>query len=268
MNKIEHTKAGKTAPSTFRMLLQRELVERCRKNPRYSLRSFAKTLGVSASALSDMLKGKRTITPRTIDRLGFALGLKKTEVERFKATAKPENEIQPAFQQILLDQYALISDWYHYAILELIKIRGVSHESSAIAKILGITKSEVNIAIERLERMALVEKTAVGSLVDTSDGFSTNISGNLTSNASRALQKQILEQAIHALVSLPIEVRNHTSMTMAVDPKLMPEAIEKIKKFRRELCVFLESSSAPKEVYQLSVALFPVTQISKSEGEN
>lgn len=262
-------------PKTFQSLLQQELVERCRKNPSYSLRAFAKSLEVSPSALSDMLRAKRPITDKTVEKFGFALGLRPKEIETFKTSAKPRKKTKAqrgtrrvSFQPIALDEYSLIADWYHYAILELIKIDGVRHEPAAFAKMLGITTSEANIAIDRLTRLGLVERGSDDRLRDTSSGFSTNISGNLTSQASRHLQRQILEQAIAALVKLPIEVRNHTSMTMAVDPALLPQAIEKITNFRRELCEFLESSAAPKEVYQLALALFPITQIEKQNRSN
>lgn len=252
---------------TFKSLLQEELIERCRRNPRYSLRSFAKTLDVSPAALSDMLKGKRAITERSVEKFGFALGLSLKEIEKFKKQTDGASENGKVdFAQITLDQYALISDWYHYAILELIKIDDFNREIGKIAKALTITKSEANIAIERLERLGLIE-TKKEKINDTSNGFSTNISGNLTSQASKQLQKQILQQSIEALQHVPIELRNHTSMTMAIDPDLMPEAIERIKKFRRELNTFLESKSKPKEVYQLSISLFPISQVSKLKGE-
>ena len=51
-----------------------------------------------------------------------------------------------------------------------------------------------------------------------------------------------------------------SSMTLAIDPKLVPIAIKEIRKFRRKLTKFLESAAPAKEVYELSVQLFPISK--------
>lgn len=252
----------------FRFYLQQELLERCRRNPKYSLRAFAKALQIGPAALSDMLNGKRTITVASIERLGLALGLPLRQIEVFKRQTKHPKTAQTTadlqFQKLTLDSFALISDWYHYAILELIKVKDFEPSTPWISKSLGITKAEANAAIERLLRLNLIQEQN-GRWVDNSQGFTTNIEPGLTSSASRYLQKQILEQSLKALEEIAVDLRNHTSMTMAIDPEDMPEAIERIKRFRHELCDFLERNQKPKEVYQLSISLFPITQIQKKQ---
>ncbi len=256
--------AGNLKSKDFRLFLQRELVERCRRNPKYSLRAFAKSLGIVPSALSDMLNGKRTITPASIQRLGLALGLNLSEVRSFTEgrKAKPSQD----FQQLTLDTFAIISDWYHYAILELMKVKGFKSDLNWIARALGISKSEVNAAFERLCRVGLIAVDKRGRWRDTSGGFSTNIiDSNITSAGNKKLQRQFLEMSIKALEHLPPQVRNHTSMTMPINPKKLPEAIARIKDFRRELCEFLENEKDLKEVYNLSISLYP---LSNTTGEN
>jgi hypothetical protein len=68
-----------------------------------------------------------------------------------------------------------------------------------------------------------------------------------------------LLQALEALEDVPLESRDQSSMTMAIDPSLLPEAKAKIRDFRRSLCAFLQENARPKsEIYQLSISLFPV----------
>lgn len=260
-------------PQDFQALLKEELVARSRKNPSYSLRSFARSLNVTSAALSEMLNGKRTITKKSIEKMGLRLGLSLGEVQFYQTgelTKKQGSIAAASFRQITIDQYSLISDWYHYAIIELLKVKNFNSDANWIAKALGITKSIASIAVERLLRLGLIEKNKEGELADTSSGFSSNINVDLTSMGSKQLQKQILEQSIEALLRVPISERNHTSMTMAIDPKHMPEAIKKITKFRRELCEYLESQGSASEVYQLSISLFPITQIKNDSkpGDN
>jgi len=254
-------------PVNFRMYLQQELVGRCRKNPRYSLRAFAKALAIGPSALSDMLNGKRNITKDMTQRLGLALGLSPSDLSEFNETKTVDFDTprSPDFQQLTLDTYAIISDWYHYAILELMKVKGFKTSSSWIAKALGISKSETNVAVERLIRVGLIRKAKDGKWLDTSGGFSTNINENLTSAASKKLQKQTLELSVKALEEISVEIRNHTSMTMALNPKSLPEATEKIRRFRRSLTHFLENDGQPTEVYNLAISLYPLTQVNPAK---
>jgi uncharacterized protein (TIGR02147 family) len=82
------------------------------------------------------------------------------------------------------------------------------------------------------------------------------------------MQKQILTQALVALEEVPIEKRDQTSMTMAIDSSLIPEAKLRITRFRRELSSFLENGKKKDQVYQLALSLFPLTQIEDKKGAN
>lgn len=253
----------------FRLFLQSELLKRCKANPLYSLRAYARSLRVSPSALSAILNGKRPLTEKTKVRLGLALGLSLGELKKFSHadSTKKGIKVTPTirFQQLALDSYAVISDWYHYAILELLRVKSFKPESKWISKALGITTSEVNIAVERLQRTGLL-KIENGSWQDTSqNGLATNIHDDLTSTALRKLQRQVLEKSITALETLPTSVRNHTSMTFAIDPDDLPEAKRKIAKFRRDLCEFFEKTKKPTQIYNLGVSLYPLTTISEGE---
>lgn len=242
----------------LRAILQQEFVERCRKNQSYSLRAYAKSLGIEASPLSAILRGKRPIGSKTKKRLGLALGL---SAEKLSELSDNKINSNIKMQQITLDSYALIADWYHYAILELIRVRSFKADIQYVSKTLGISATEAHIAVERLVRMGLLEINEKGQWLDTTEnGFATNIQMDVTTAAARKLQLQILEKAADALKEVAIELRDHTSMTMAINPEDLPAAKEKIKKFRRELCVFLERNKKPTQVYQLGIALYPVTK--------
>lgn len=52
--------------TSFRYWLQRQFAERCKKNPRYSLRAFARFLSMDPSSLSQILSGKRSVSKKKI----------------------------------------------------------------------------------------------------------------------------------------------------------------------------------------------------------
>ena len=244
----------------FRKLLQAELSRRCRTNAAYSLRAFARSVNVEASALSKMLKAKRPITDKMKVRIGSALGLSTRDIAKF---ARPSD----SFQVVDLDSFAAISDWYHYAILELVYTKDFKPQPKWIARRLGITTSEVNIAVERLFRMGFLTIDAKGKWIDTSEnGELSHINPKFTSDAAKRNQSQLLELSKKALQEIPLEMRNHTSAAFCFDPKDLPRAIEKIRNFRREFAREFQPLKIGKEVYQIQISFFPLTK--KISGDN
>jgi transcriptional regulator with XRE-family HTH domain len=258
------TRRKPAAAPNFRALLQTELVDRCRKNPGYSLRAFARSLGVEASALSQIISGKRPLTDKMRIRLGSALGLPLTRIKNIPADDDGRTE---GFQQITLDQFAVISDWYHYAILELTNVVGFKSEAAWISKRLGITKLEANVAVERLMRLGLLEERN-GRWIDASEnGELTHIAPSLTSSASKKYQCQLLELSKAAVHEIGLERRNHTSATLVFDSVDMDSAIERIKQFRRSFAKEFQPSSGGTDVYQIQISFFPLTIQSEVKRE-
>lgn len=257
-----------------RVFLQNSLIKKCQSNPRYSLRAFAKYLGTEPSFLSKILAGKRSVTPKFIERCGQKLGLAPNELKSFiehspKTTNTDRSQVLSAgYQTLTHDHFQIISDWYHFAILELTKIEGFRPEEKWIANKLNITVFEARDAIQRLVRLKLLKKK-INTLV-ASGSFST-VGGPATSAAFRKLQIRILEQAIEALQNTAIEDRDQSAITMAIDKSKLPEAKLKIREFRRSLCQFLQPKKAQKtHVFQLAISLFPITKDPKKslKGES
>ncbi len=258
----------------FRLYLQAEFLKRCRKNQRYSLSAFARALRIDVSTLAKLLKGQRPMGRLVIRRLGERLGLAPKQIQAFlivrqqaRAPQAARDSVDPDYQQINLDTFQIISDWYHYAILELMTVKGFRGEPQWIARALEISPAEAAIAIERLVRVGLIEIKENGKWIDRSDGFTTTIGNPFTAAAFRNLQAQVLKKALVALEETPFELRDQTSMTMAIDPARLPEAKEVIKRFRREMNQFFVECGNPSQVYHLGVSLYPVTKI-KGEGES
>ena len=67
----------------YREMLREELQRRTGRNPRYSLRAFAKCLGVDVAALSSVLSLKQTITLRTANKIVSKLDLPEKERDFF-----------------------------------------------------------------------------------------------------------------------------------------------------------------------------------------
>jgi plasmid maintenance system antidote protein VapI len=261
MNAMNSKTSAQPAHQGFRMRLQRELMERCKRNPNYSLRSFAKALKINHATLSLILRGARPLTSKKCIQLGQALGMSPAELASHMDPVATAPIVTPEFKNLGLDTFIAISDWYHDAILELTRLKQFKGDARWIAKRLGISPSEVNIAVERLVRLELLEIQPGGKWLDRSGDNSTFVSDDFTAVAFRKLQKQLLELSARALEEVPKPLREHASMCMAIDSRDVPEAQKRMRQFRKEMCAYLQRQEAkPDQVYQLMTGFFPVTK--------
>ncbi len=251
--------------------LQREFASRFRRNPKYSLRSFARLLKMDASSVSQLLSGKRRASPKLIIRLCEALDaslwekqrLLKFAGERARSKDPTLTDNSPSFHQLSLDAFSVISDWHHFALLELTFTTGFKSNPSWIAGILGVPVTEIKSAIARLKRLGLIE-VREGRLAKTNTYITNGVAGVDTSTGHKQLQRQVLQRALDAIDNTPPEEKDITSMTLAIDVDRIPEARKIIKKFRRDICQFLENGKRTR-VYNLGVQLYPISKCTLSK---
>lgn len=237
-------------------LLQTEIESRRLKNKSYSLRAASRDIDIHVSILSQLLKRKRTLNSNYKKKIFSYLKLSDEQIEMI--TKQSENKI--VFTQVELDIIRSISDWYHDAIIELLRTKGVKSNADYIAKRLGITEQEAEAAISRLMNLGIIKKQMNKTWSVSFDN--TLIYGNDTTNfALQTLQRQLLEKAIEAIKIVPKKDREQASMTMAINKKDLPKAKELIKKFHKELCEFLQRPNRDSdEVFQLITSFFPLTK--------
>jgi hypothetical protein len=242
--------------TSFRLWLQRQLTERCKKNSRYSLRAFAKFLSIDASSLSQILSGKRPLSKKSVQVLCQKLSAQPQDLKSF-GLIKTNQVIDADYMQVSLDTFAVIADWYHFAILELTFVSAFKADPKWISKKLSITVDEAKSAIERLKRLGLLLEEN-GSYIKSSN-LLTNQSDVMTSAAHKELQKQIIEKALLAIDECTSEEKDITSMTMAINISNLEKARELTRKYRREMCSLLESGDQT-QVYNLGIQLYPISK--------
>ena len=244
-------------------------MERCRVNDRYSIRAFAKSLDLAPSTLSELLNGKRKLSKSLRDRIGKALDMDAEQLRAFKTKVHGNCNLlsqtsEPSYETLALDSFYMVSQWYHYGILQLVKTKGFKNCPNWIAQRLAVTELEVKQAIARLKRIGILEEED-GHLVDVTNGETTHLRENFTNGQLRDFQVRALQIAIDKLQSVPIEYRDNTSMTLAINKEAIPFAKKEIAKFRRKLTKQLEEFGEPDEVYQLAFAMSPLTEVTEEE---
>lgn len=214
-----------------------------------------------------LLASKRKMTDKTIDRLSKPLHLSHEAVRHFKNAVGSSMDSTPReeFRQIAFDHFRSISDWYHYAILELVAVEGFRPDARWVARSLGISSGEVKAGVERLVRLDLLKITPSGKWQNCL-GNNSNSANDLVMVARRNLQKQILEKAITALDEVPMDIRDQSSMTMAIDSSRIVIAKKLLNQFRRKLSTILQEGGTRDSVYHLSLSLYPVTKSRKKRS--
>lgn len=255
----------------IQQMLRNQFEERRSRNNKFSLRSFAKKLDMSPSAVSEILNGKRDVSLKMAEKIAFRLNLNPQEsqsilghFQKVKGPKVKNTLFGRQTIQLQIDQYNTMSEWHHFAILSLIETKGFQHEPKWIAARLGITTKKATDALDRLVRLELIKQTKDKKYKKTGKHFSTTT--DISSQSLRKTHHQNLELAHDKLDSVELLKRDFTAMTMAVDMKKLPQAKEMIKQFRRELCDFLETDEQT-EVYKICIQLFPLTEF-KTTGDN
>lgn len=236
------------------MVLKKELERRKSFTPSYSVRKFAKDLNISPAQLSQLISEKRNISDKVLQKISKVLELSSSETKQLRnitgsGTNLTKNELRE-------DHFKLISDWYHFAILSLSEIKGSKADSRQIAKKFGISLEEANEAIFRLRRLGLIK-------IHENDTFEQiqkdlHIESKTKSESIQKYHSQNLRLAEYKLKTIEPEKREFSSMTMAIDPNKLARARILINQFKEDMTELLESGNK-KEVYQLSIQLFPLT---------
>jgi transcriptional regulator with XRE-family HTH domain len=84
------------------------------QKPAYSLRAFAKYLEINQSFLSKLLKGQRAVTKDLAATVAPKLGLKPAQVKALFSTGTAS---MPGFLSLSDDEFELLSEWHHFAII-------------------------------------------------------------------------------------------------------------------------------------------------------
>ncbi len=236
----------------FRAWIQEEFSRKCRIGSKYSVRAFARNLDLDPSTVSQILSGKRRVSRSMQKKIIAKVG----KPYLYSELPNTEASLDTSYYFISMDHFAAISDWYHFAILDLTLTKNFKSNISWIAKRLNISSAEALMAIDRLKRLKMLEEVN-GKLVKSKAKYSNYKEGQ-TSGALKEYQRQVIRKALTAIDDCPQELKDITSTTIAGNVKKIKEAKELIKKFRRELAMLMEDGEGT-SVYHLAVQLYPVT---------
>lgn len=242
-------------------VLENEFKKRAQSNPKYSLRAFARDLGVSHSLLSQMFAGKRAMSVEFNRKLLKELKLSQRERD-ILAMGLPVTNSKPT-AKISLESFALISDWIHYAILSLLDVVEMKYTPTWISQRLNISEKKAKHAMRRLEKLGHITFDENGNARQGSAPIV--VENDRTTEATQRFNRGLIEKALHSMEQDSFDTRDLSSIVFTMDPQFVPYTVERIRNFRRSLSNELENLGVRKEVYALTVQIFPLTRGEKKK---
>lgn len=241
--------------------LRTQFLEFKNRNPSFSLRAFAKRLQLSPSALSEILQGKRRVSRSLAEQILSRLGVDPRDQQRILSLFKGSqmsNEDEKKYLELSADQFQLISQWHHFALLSLSETKGFVADPLWVAKRLGINYLEAERTLERLERLGYIQwSRSRKSLKPLKGQLAT--SDDIANQAIRQSHFEDIDLSRRALETVPVEDRDFTALTLAIDKTKLPQAKKLIRAFQNQLMAFLESGEQT-EVYKICFHVLPLSR--------
>lgn len=264
----------------YRDILKREYEARLELRPQYSLRAFARDLGLSPPHLSTVLAKKRGLSASVAKRISKKLGFSPDEALTFcssaaalhgRSHAERERAVKrlqrlmdvASFTTLAESQFRIMSDWYHLAILHLVELPDFQSCPKWIATRLSLPESKIGEAISNLERAGLL-KSKDGKIQKCTNFVKTEA---VPSRAIRRFHRQMIRKADAAVEAQTTAERDFSSTLVCVDRSKLPEIKRWLKEFREEFCGRMESD-APTDVYSLNLHFFCLTNNSITHKES
>lgn len=218
-----------------------------KRNPRFSQRAFAGQLGFSPSSLNEIIKGKR--------------GLSRKSLEKLKAGLAGDKDLE---QYLNENKKSLFESWYYRAFMELLATEGFQEDSVWISKRLGITAEQAQSALEDLLKQGKVQRNEDGKLIIARSNI-LPLFTDATPAPEQKTQDEI-EKLSRIVKETPPEDCFFGTVVVAIDPKDFEYIRAKMVDVMKEHQTFLHRDGVKRqEVYQLSFGCVPLTK--KVSGE-
>mgnify|MGYP002624441419 CR=1 FL=1 len=255
-------------PSYYISKIKEELTQKQKHNPHYSLRAYARDLGMHPATLSQVIKGTRPLPLKNSLNVTRKLALGPREKTLFmesllrSKTKLDEIKISPLDERFILDEsyHQVIAEWEHFALLELFNLDEFIPTFDEIKKRLSLSTHRTEVVIHNLLTAGLLKKNHHGQYEKVHSDIRTT--EDIKNNALKESHRENLKIANEKLDTIELELRDFSSSTLAIDLKKLPEAKTIIREFRQKMTSLLRDGKKT-DIYQLAIQFYPLTPTKK-----
>ena len=255
----------------------------------FSYRSFNQTIGVrSPGLLLDLINARQNLTDRLYRKIAQAMGMDRKESEYFRlmimlthAKEKGDLKVKQDFQtrmsqlkpsdakSLIRPQEKYLSSWHNLAVRESLQVLDVADDAAELAGFINpeITVEQAREALDLLQSLGLIRRNRKGFWKPETASV-TALGSDIPATVIHQPQKDVLELGKRALARYPKGERNVSSVIFSASAEAEARIKEAVEAFRRQVFEIIKTGGAPRRVFALSVALFPLSQAgTASEAE-
>ena len=261
-----------------RLFLSDWFVWKKSRNAKFSHRVFARRAGQkNPSLLSQVIAGRRNLTPRTTSAFCRAMALSEEDAKFFHMLvqldrARTDSDRNRAWERISASRrfqqarriegasFRYLSRWYFPAIRELATRSDFQADPSWIAATLRprITPVQAEDALSSLQEMGLLQADAAGRLRPAQATIATP--HEIVDLAVHNYHAGMIKLASEAIARFPAEDRHLGAVTVSIPRAMLGELKAEIAAFQERLLDLCDRSEAPSEqVFQINLQCFPLS---------
>ena len=244
--------------------------------------SFSRDLGISPSLLSRVINGARPMSLKLALQVATALELDELKtnslilsvIENSSKNAKISKKVRQKIEKnsqinesskrlvytnLEIEKFEMMSNWYYFAILNLINLKEFKSDTLWISKQLNLLVSEVQEALERLEFLGLIE-TIDGKIQRTPQNI--DLKTHRSEMALRKFHKQMISKAhdeLNKKSDEDFQSRLINGITFACAPEHIEMIKDKIERLQDEVFDLIADTDRNR-VYQMNVQFFPLSK--------
>ena len=262
--------------------LNRILLEKQARNPRFSLRAWAKELGLTQpTPLSQILRSMRPIPISYRIKFSKNLNLNRQEKRYFEAIVSirfvrnnDEREFwikqaaqihrRATFELDEISNFEIFQDPLTMILLQMTELEGFKIEFSWIRKMLAFraTDAEISRSLELLTSGGYIVKTAEKRWVRTNQFLSSK--HDVPSLWVKKYHQSNLKRAEDAIFTQGVDEREFGSYILCMKKERLAEAKKMIRNFTKDLIVTLTGEEEKGDVlYHFGVNFFAQTKCTK-----
>jgi|GEM_PF-4309555 len=264
--------------------LNQEFQNRKSRRPLYSLRAFARDLGLAPSSLTDFFKNRIYFTEARTQQIGQRIGLTPEQIQHWNdlmevrtlknlerkkiLNVRIQSRIRTSQNKLEIEEFQVISEWFHLALLELIEMNPAKYQDLKLAaKDLNLPLRTVHIAFKRLIKLKLLNIQSDGSYQIVA---STKVGSETTPAAAiRNFMHQVLNKAARAIDTQDLKHRFSTATFISLTTQDRKQLIQELDTFTMKLLtkyINKRKSTIPRnELYCLTLQFFNLLKESDSE---
>jgi len=264
------------APEDYLRILQTEFQQRKQKNKKYSLRAFAKFLGVSHALLSLVFLKKKGLSLKMADKISTKLTLSHLEksifinsVEKcFSRSAKKKTKASQALSELhkqkkykSLTQATMsqIDHWAYVAVFEAIYCKK-AQTTKELCFFLDQKPSMIIKVVAYLQEISAVTEENGKFLALSSSLQTTN---DIPAKAMVNYHISMAQKAIDSIQRQPVHMREFQNAILTVNHESMGEAKKMIRNFIHDFNTRFYVDNDTSQLYSLFVSFFKMGRVNR-----